>query len=467
MPWIPHSERVSFAHVLDLWCQSWLLEVWGFPSLFVVICYFLQVNPLAILWSSEVIVRVLCSALVPRLPCVVRYHANEQLSWPCVLYMNEINFFVLSNLDFLKTIPSFPFQMDDGVCIFELDSSLMCMMPLVAKGKCYKLTMFFFLFSWFVMCKHVVSMDLTFTLWIASHRCFACFMPWIPHSERVSFAHVLDLWCQSWLLEVWGFPSLFVVICYFLQVNPLAILWSSEVIVRVLCSALVPRLPCVVRYHANEQLSWPCVLYMNEINFFVLSNLDFLKTIPSFPFQMDDGVCIFELDSSLMCMMPLVAKGKCYKLTMFFFLFSWFVMCKHVVSMDLSFTLWISSHSCCACFMPRIPHSERRISFAHVLDLWCQSWLLEVWGFPSLFVVICYHRQVSAHCVICSKNMQHLKALCGHFRDLTDSSVVSCPDVFYLIRREGSLEKDLLGLVGRPMLIQSILIQTFFFGKLM
>ena len=166
---------------------------------------------------------------------------------------------------------------------------------------------------------------------------------------------------------------------------------------------------------------------MNEINFFVLSNIDFLKTIPRFPFQMDDGVCIFELDSSLMCMMSLVAKGKCYKLTMFFFLFSWFVMYKHVVSMDHSSTLWISSHSCCACFMPRIPHSER-VSFAHVLDLWCQSWLLEFWGFPTLFVVICYHRQVSAHCVICSKNMQHLKALRGHFRDLTDSSVVSCPD---------------------------------------
>ena len=206
-----------------------------------------------------------------------------------------------------------------------------------------------------------------------------------------------------------------------------SILWSSEVIVRVLCSALAPGLPCVVRYHANEQLSWPCVLYMNEIKFCVLSNIDFLKTIPSFPFQMDDGVCIFELDSSLMCTMSLVAKGKCYKLTMFFFLFSWFVMYKHVVSMDLSFTLWTSCHSCCACFMPRISPSER-VSFAHVLDLWCQSWLLEVWGFPSLFVVICYHRQVSAHCVICSKNMQHLKALCGHFRDLTDSSVVSCPD---------------------------------------
>ena len=35
-----------------LWCQSWLLEVWGFPSLLVVICYFLQVNPLE-LWSDR------------------------------------------------------------------------------------------------------------------------------------------------------------------------------------------------------------------------------------------------------------------------------------------------------------------------------------------------------------------------------------------------------------------------------
>ena len=138
------------------------------------------------------------------LHCVKEYHRTCARS-----RIDEFAFFPISLYRLKCMLQCVKFHRDEGVYLIKYQPYLRCMNFLDFDCKSTNLTKCYY--SNFTSTLILCLLFLNFIM-VCIRVCCACFLSWIPLAERADLAHVLDRWCQGWFLEVWGFPSLFVVI---------------------------------------------------------------------------------------------------------------------------------------------------------------------------------------------------------------------------------------------------------------
>ena len=135
-------------------------------------------------------------------------HHEKEYHWTCA--RSHIDVFALFPIPLYRLKPMFQcvkLHRDEGVYFIRYQQYLICMNFLDFDCKSNNLIKF----------SDSISILILFLLFFnfvidCFHVCCACFLSWIPLTERADLAHVLDRWCQGRFPEVWGFPSLFVVI---------------------------------------------------------------------------------------------------------------------------------------------------------------------------------------------------------------------------------------------------------------